>query len=77
MLKKKMIFIAFKLSDVVFITRINVKMTTIIGILTFMSMALQISCIVALSLKKVLLTSRPYFVFAATGSSYGSNVKIE
>ena len=30
--------LAFKLSDVVFIMLINVKMSTIVGILTFMSM---------------------------------------
>ena len=33
-----MTFLAFKLSDVVFIMLINVKMPTIVGILTFMSM---------------------------------------
>ena len=37
MLKNKY-FLAFKLSDVVFIMLINVKMPTIVGILTFMSM---------------------------------------
>ena len=37
MLKTKT-FHAFKLSDVVFIMLINVKMPTIVGILTFMSM---------------------------------------
>ena len=31
-------FLAFKLSDVVFIMLINVKMPTIVGILTFMSL---------------------------------------
>ena len=34
--EKKKIFLAFKLTDVVFIMLINVKMPTIIGILTFM-----------------------------------------
>ena len=33
-----MSFLAFKLSDVVFIMLINVKMSTIVGILIFMSM---------------------------------------
>ena len=33
-----MTFLAFKRSDVVFIILINVKMPTIVGILTFMSM---------------------------------------
>ena len=32
------IFLAFKLSDVVIITLINIKMPKIIGIVTFMSM---------------------------------------
>ena len=31
-------FLAFKLSDIVFIMQINVKMPTIVGILTLMSM---------------------------------------
>ena len=35
--EKITIFIALKLSDVVFILLINVKMPTIVGILTFMS----------------------------------------
>ena len=35
---KKKFNLAFKLSDVVFIMLINVKMPTIVGILTFMSM---------------------------------------
>ena len=34
---KTLIFLAFKLSNVVFILLINVKMLTIVGILTFMS----------------------------------------
>ena len=34
---KMMTFLAFKLSDVEFIMLINVKMPTIVGILTFMS----------------------------------------
>ena len=34
---KKIIFLAFKLSYDVFILRINVKMPTIVGIITFMS----------------------------------------
>ena len=38
MLKKIKTFLAFKPLDVVFIMLINVKMPTIIGILTFMSM---------------------------------------
>ena len=38
MLKNIKIFLAFNLSDVVFIMLINVKMPTIVGILTFMSM---------------------------------------
>ena len=38
MLKNKFFFIGFKLLDVAFIKLINVKMSTIIGILTFMSM---------------------------------------
>ena len=33
----KIIFLALRLSDVVFIMPINVKMPTIVGILTFMS----------------------------------------
>ena len=36
-LLKNKLFFAFKLSDVVFIMLINVKMPTIVGILTFMS----------------------------------------
>ena len=44
-------FLAFKLSDAVFIMLINVKMPTIVGILTFMS---TINFIVELSMKKVL-----------------------
>ena len=35
---KKLFNLAFKLSDVVFIMLINVKMPTNVGILTFMSM---------------------------------------
>ena len=42
LIKSKMLknkdFLAFKLSDVVFIMLIDVKMPTIVGILTFMSM---------------------------------------
>ena len=42
LIKTKMLkiktFLAFKLSDVLFIMLINVKMSTIVGILTFMSM---------------------------------------
>ena len=34
---KMLIFLAFKLTDVVFILLMNVKMPTIVGILTFMS----------------------------------------
>ena len=34
----KKIFLAFKLSDIVLILLINVKMPTFVGILTFMSM---------------------------------------
>ena len=46
-------FLASELSDVVFIMLINVKMPTIVGILTFMS---RINlCSVELSMKKVLL----------------------
>ena len=37
MLKKVDFFIAFNLSDMLFILLINVKMPTIVGILTFMS----------------------------------------
>ena len=37
LVKNKNTILAFKLSDVVFIMLINVKMPTIIGILTFMS----------------------------------------
>ena len=37
MLKMKKINLAFKLSDAVFIMLINIKMSTIFGILTFMS----------------------------------------
>ena len=44
-------FLALCLSDVVFIMLINVKMPTIIGILTFMSR--KISCLAELSMKKV------------------------
>ena len=35
--EKKMIFFVFKLSYVLFIILINVKMSTIVGIITFMS----------------------------------------
>ena len=35
-MKKREIFLALKLSDVVFILLINVKMSIIVGILTFM-----------------------------------------
>ena len=45
-------FLAFKLSDVVFIMLINVKMPTIVGILTFMSSIF--SCLAELSMNKVL-----------------------
>ena len=38
MLKNTQIVLAIKLSDVVFILLINVKMPTIVGILTYMSM---------------------------------------
>ena len=38
MLREKKTFLAFKLLYVVFIMLINVKMPTIVGILTFMSM---------------------------------------
>ena len=38
MLEKKKIFLAYKLSDVLFIKLINVKMLTIVDILTFISM---------------------------------------
>ena len=41
MMKKKNIFFAFKFSTVVFIMLMNVKMPTIVGILTFMSMILM------------------------------------
>ena len=44
--------IALSLSDVVFIMLINVKMPTIVGILTFMSMINF--CSAELSIKKVL-----------------------
>ena len=45
-LKKIKIFQAFKLSDVVCIMLINVKMPKIVGILTFMSMMnLMLSCV--------------------------------
>ena len=37
-LLKMMTFLAFKLSNGVFVMLINVKMPTIVGILTFMSM---------------------------------------
>ena len=51
MLKNKN-FLAFRCSDVVFFMLINVKMPTIVGILTFMS---RINlCSVELSMKKVL-----------------------
>ena len=43
-------FIAFKLSDVVFIMLINVKMQTIVGSLIFMSMI--ILCSAELNMKK-------------------------
>ena len=45
-------FLAFKLSDVEFIMLINVKMSAIVGILTYMSMVNSFS--VELSMKKVL-----------------------
>ena len=35
---KNKLFLAFKLTDVVFIMSINVKIPTIVGILTFISM---------------------------------------
>ena len=41
---KKKIFLAFRLSDVVFIMLLNVKMPTIVGILTFMSMINFVLC---------------------------------
>ena len=45
-------FLAFKLSGVVFILFINVKMPTIVGILTFISMINV--CSIEMSTKKVL-----------------------
>ena len=48
-------FLALSFSDVVFIMLINVKMPTIVGILTFMSRI--ISCSAELSIKKF-ITSR-------------------
>ena len=48
-------FLAFKLSDVEFIMLINVKMPTIIGILTFMS---KLNSMLK-SMKKSFITSRP------------------
>ena len=48
--EKIKIVLAFKLSDRVFIMLINVKMPTIVGILTFMSMVF--SCTVEFTMKK-------------------------
>ena len=51
-------FLAFKLSDVVFIVLLNVKMPTIVGILTFMSRKNFVpSCV---EHGKSFITSRPY-----------------
>ena len=57
-------FLAFSLADVVFIMLINVKMPTIVGILTFMSMIM--SCSVELSMKKV--------VFYKLGTWFGAKL---
>ena len=51
MLKKK-IYLALTFSDVVFILLINVKMPTIVGILTFIS-RIDITCSVDLSREKI------------------------
>ena len=47
-------FIALSLLDILFIMLINVKMPTIVGILTLYLWEGQISCSVELSMKKVL-----------------------
>ena len=56
MLRKRKIFLAFKLSDVVFILPINVKMPTTVGILTFITRIN--SCSVEFSMKKSFIISR-------------------
>ena len=45
-----MIFLALKLSDAVFILLINVKMPTIVGILTFIN-RINLGCSVEVSMK--------------------------
>ena len=50
-------FLALSLSDVVFIMLINVKMPTMVGILTFMSRVNLVSA--ELSMKKSFITSGP------------------
>ena len=51
-------FHALSLSDVVIIMQINVKMPTIVGILTFMS---RINFVLRLELGKKLISSEPGF----------------
>ena len=50
--------LAFKLSCYVFIMLINVEMPTLVGVLTFISMSMIISCSVEMSIK-CFLTSGP------------------
>ena len=46
LIKTKMLVLAFKLSDVVFIMLINVRMPTIVGIITFMNLIIfMLSCV--------------------------------
>ena len=52
-------FLALNISDVVFVMLINVKMPTIVGILTFMSKI--ILCSAELSKKKSFIASGPGF----------------
>ena len=49
---KNKTFLGLKLSDIAFIMLINVKMPTIVGILTFLNMIISFSA--ELSMKKVL-----------------------
>ena len=50
--------LALSLADVVFILLINVEMSTIVGILTFMS-RINISCSAELCMKNSFITSGP------------------
>ena len=57
---KNKTFLAFKHSDVVFIMLVNVKMPTVVGILTFMSMIkVMLSCV---EHEKSPLTSGPGYI---------------